>query len=269
MKIEVLIETEAWITCKEIVEKVVNKFIDSLNNKSIFRAKLSVLNVKILPALNTTTTGICSEKGHHSNEYSIHLLANPNDSKKFIAFVIAHELAHLYFYNLLDPLKQTGLAKDGSRNFTSIRRIFKDQTIYGDALEEMCADYIARFVVSKLDFEDKNNQFETYLHKNKDNFDFIDSFSSIFGETLNDTITIDAYEVTKDAKLIMYNKLWYCISTFSISEIINDYNSHMGIDSFKRLNGYIEKLFKADSTEKEKVKESIYNELTRYNTSCL
>lgn len=269
MKIEVFSLNEALVDCKEIVQEVSQKFIDLLSNKSVFNAKLSVLNVKVFPFSEDITTGACAENGQHSNEYSIHLLVNPNDSKKYIAFVIAHELAHLHFYNLLDPLKQTGLAEDGSRNSTAITRTFKDNTKYGNALEEMCADYIACFVVSKLNLEDKNNQFETYLQENKEKFEFIEFFSSLFGESLSDTNSIDAYEATEDNAFIMHNKLWYCISTFSLDEIVNDYDNHMGKKSFWRLNEHIEKFFKNDESEKKLSKQYIYNELTRYSNSSL
>lgn len=264
MNIEIYNKNDKLLRCKEIVQEVYEKFLELLQNKALFKAKNSLLTINLMEELyeDLPTSGICSEIDDDASfKYTINLLINIKNSEKYIAFVAAHELAHLYFCNLLDPVKTTGRSKDESTCYTAIKRIFLDcDEFYGETLEEMCADYLARHIVSMLDFEDENNQFENMCQIKKERFDFIESLSAIFGSSLSSSKFIEAYYIA-DNIFYIQNKFWYYISTFNFNEIIDEYDDFMGESAFYILNMKIEEYFGEKNPE---AKDFLYSELNRF-----
>lgn len=263
MNINVIPTGDSFSKFQKIVEVIYEKYLGLLHNKPIFQAKCNILRVNLLEYDACSTSGVCIEKEIDSSfSYTINLFINENDSEKYIAFVIAHEFAHLLFSNSLDPIRATGKANDESTAFSAIRRGTPERTIYGKTLEEICADYIAIHVISYLDYIDKNDQFEIMCKEKEEKINYIEAFSTLFGDSMSKYTYIDSYYSTED-EFVIQNKFWYYVSTFSLNEIIDEYDYYMGANAFHILNNHIEEYFENNNQE---AKTFIYSELSRFKT---
>lgn len=243
---------------KKIVDEVISTFINSLNNKALLKAKVLDLEVKIFNTKNETTFGMMSTNGE---EHVIGIYVCPLDSDKKIAFIIAHEFAHLLFVNVIDSLSIFGEASDNSTMRTAIKRVDKKGNVYGHAMEEMVADYLALFIVNKLNLSDDNGTFEKTMEEKSTIINFVEEFSSFFGDVLKEKID-ETRKVFFDADEYFEpcNLFWYSVVTFNYSLTINMYDNFMGMYAFGDMNEKLDKCLKSSSknhVERNEVFKSI------------
>lgn len=250
---KITIQDEKLSFIQEIVKEVVSTFINSLNNKVLLKAKLSTLELKIFKTVNESTFGMMSSDGE---EHIIAIYVSFSDSHKKIAFIIAHELAHLLFVNVIDPLKISGMASDRSAMSTAIKRIDEEGNVYGQTLEELLADYLAFFISKKLNLSDDNNSFAKMIENKSTRIKFVEKFSSFFGDSLLEKID-EVKEIMFDSEKCLEpsNILWYSIVTFNFSLIINMYDNIIGANAFKYFNEKLDEYLKDYSANKEKMDE--------------
>lgn len=237
-----------WEYVKEIFDTVVDKYTGMLNNKLVWLAKVQQLEVILDEIEEDDTNAMIILVDPMKYNYQIFLDVNLKDSKERIAFVVAHELAHLLFTNINDVLKTSDKSEDGSTAFTAFQRL-KDGEVYGDIFEEAAADYLAKIVVDRLDFEDENGtssrKFETNEKKNR--IDFVERFSTCFGESLTKCECIDDVKEHAEGYEVK-NIFWYSVATQSLSYIINEYDRTMGNGAYRRLNEDVESYLKGCSS---------------------
>lgn len=258
MKINIRDDSLSFV--KELINDVVNAYENSLNEKFIFCAKLHYLEVNIWSTVEGADTfGICTQESQQ--KYILNLMVNAENTRGWNAFIIAHELAHLLIFSV-EGLKIAGEAKDGSTNFTAVARLSSDGSTYGDALEECIADYLALYIVRKLNLED--SQVRVYEEKNELEFFIVEELSSNFGDTINNSEFIDSYTCDEEKDEInISNLFWSSIVTFTFEKIVNEYDKYMGNNSFKALNEDLEEFY--DNRESNKFNcDCILNELRRF-----
>ena len=236
------------------INRLISTYMDALHQKTIFESKLNRLVVTIY---------IVDYKsiGHHSCNFStgeseIILEINPRDSKKLISFIIAHEFAHMLFTNPYDTYCVSGKASDGSTNYGAIQRINPTQETYGYYLEEIIADYVAHFIVAKLNYDDKNDQYKNHKERYDTKIKIVSKFESIFGQSLFDGEFIDEiyFDENKEAR---FNYFWGCILSFSFNNIVDIFDETMGKNEFyffcELIDMFCEKDFENMNTEAEEL----------------
>lgn len=228
---------------KDIFRKVVNQYIECLHNNALFKVKLNYLRVSIAEAVNGATVGYLVDSGNCKYDYYINIYYAKEDSSKQIAFIIAHELAHLLFADVVDLLHISGKCADESTMLSAFQRSYPNGEFYGLNFEEAAADYIADFIVEKLDYEDENGTFSKNisLPEKRARLEFIEAFTSIYGDSLYNAYYIDELTLTDDS-VVIHNEFWYRIVTFSGWQIIDEYDSAMGLGAYKKLNEQVENL---------------------------
>lgn len=243
---------------EDLFKRVTDTYLQHLSNKMYFKMKLSCLMVKIYEVETKTDGSFWNDVDN--NELKVILSVNPNDSKKYIAFIIAHEIAHLLMCSVSDALVV-------SRKISAIIRVNENGVSYGDQLEELLADYLAHFIVSKMDIEDENGQYAIHKHFCADKIKLISELESYFGESLMDMEHID-YEVVKNEKNIpcilseyeeeepqySANLLWYSVANDSFDKVIEIYNQTLSaiervesVNYFERLCNQIDDIVFNDS----------------------
>ncbi len=228
---------------RNLFHDIVKKFSLSLNNNAIFKAKLSYLTVDIHSTTASNSAGILVDERHFSYNYNIRLFYSLNDSKKWFAFIIAHELAHLSLIDINDFLFLSGEASDGSFLSTAIKRSYDAGQIYGNNFEECVCDYIAYFIVNQLNIEDENYTFERKIStpQKQLRIKFVEVFSRCFGDSMLEGKHIDEFDINGNS-IIVFNNFWYNVTTFELHNIINIYDSIMGRGSYRTLNELVENL---------------------------
>lgn len=188
----------------EITKEVAKKYLECLNNREIFNFKLKRLIVRPFelpvkhPYAQTRNT-------QASNE--ILIVYDETMSSKFLAFIIAHELAHILIYPEGDLLKfekkRIQYQKEGKEHIIE-NKYLEVET------EEAMADYMASYIVSKMNFEDQNNELENYLQKEKQvkKLALIKALEASSGKSLMETERIDDYCIGED-EITISNIFWY------------------------------------------------------------
>ena len=138
---------------QDFVLSIYQKYLDSLNNKFLFLAKCYQLVVNINLAEVFPISSGYFQKGP---EISISIC--PKDPDEYVAFIIAHEFAHLLFDKVDDVLLVSGRANDESTYYSAIQRADDEGNTYGLALEEACADALAKWIVSDMGFENSSHR---------------------------------------------------------------------------------------------------------------
>lgn len=228
---------------KDIFRKVATQYVTSLYNNALFKAKLNYLRVSICEAVNGTTVGYLVDAGNCKYDYYIDIYYAKEDSPKQIAFIIAHELAHLLFADSVDLLHLAGKSIDGTTMLSAFQRSYSNGEFYGLNFEEAAADYVANYIVEKLDYDDENGRFAQNIStpEKRARFEFIETFSGVFGESLENASCID--EIIIDGEFVtIRNEFWYRIATFSLCQIIDVYDKVMGEGAYQELNERIENL---------------------------
>lgn len=246
------ISNESVMFTKDIVIRVVSEYVNSLENTFVFRNKLFGLKVSIAPITFSRSIGSC-RSDNYSNTIEIKLFINPNDSKKYIAYVIAHEFAHFLFLNPFDAFSLSGKAHDNSTNYSAVTRFLDNDLLYGYSLEEMLADYLAFFIVSKIpEYTDETKQFDTIYANNNFERTLIYRFETYYGKSIFDTNKIDPVTFD-DNDTAFFNLFWISIISFSFDNIIDDFDEKMGNGEFYNFCTLLDAFFEAKYHSLEKV----------------
>lgn len=241
-----------------IVEKVAAKYEEVVENNFFYKAKLNNLKVLLVnfPLHQSNGVFISNPKGQE-----MRIFVSKSDSEKMVAHAVAHEFAHMLLSKPYDKMKFSGKATDDSTDLTAVKRVNPDGSLYGKELEEYIADALANFVVEKLDLDDKNGSYASFIKTRQYRLGFVEKLAGLFGESLQDSMFIDE-TVEKDGYVYIKNDFWYAIVTFSFNEIINKYNTSMGVNSFRYLNGLL-KMYE-ENGKKDEDYARIDSELNRF-----
>lgn len=198
-----------------ITKEVAEKYLECLNNKGTFSMKLKRLVVKPFELPVETTYAIVR---NNQNENEVLFVYNETASDKELAFAIAHELAHILFYPQGDLLlfqneknkRKTRYQKDGVE-------YHKQYSLLDKELEEAMANHLACFIVSKLNYEDKEDQLKIRLEKEYfvQKHELITKKELSYGKSLMECEKIDEYEIVENDAIIA-NSLWYNAVTHSL-----------------------------------------------------
>lgn len=240
---------------REMIYKIVAEYLSSLRNNVRFDAVISCLKVKV-DATDKISGGVCEfTEWPEYLEWNIKLHINPSNSKKYIAFIIAHEFAHLLMLNVHDILCLSGKARDGTNNYTAVIRMMPDGARYGEEFEELIADYLAHYIVAKLNFTDENAQYESFLKESEFDLQIIRDFEKPFGKPLFDCNFIDEqYGVDGE---IRFNIFWSSILSFSFNNVVDDFDEVMGIGEFHCFNNELAKYYADQSEDNKKIVSDI------------
>ena len=184
-----------------------------------------------------------------------------------IAFITAHEFAHLFFANNLDNLKITGRATDESFVLTSFRRMDGSGTIWGGSLEEYAADYLARYIVNKM-YKGRrpSRAYVDLLAEKAFRFEVIEAYAANFGIPLENCRWIDEYCMIEDGEegyeVRISNKFWYSIPTMATEEIEHEFNEIMEDDkAYERFCNMVEDYEQdTDFAKRRKIREFLKKE---------
>ena len=235
------------INCKDslnryegMVKAIANAYEEHLNNNALFSLKLDSLSVYLEKSKNSLTSGLTHRFGKNSH---IQVWINEDNGDEYIAFIVAHEFAHLLFQKLTDCLYLTGIATDGSADFTAIVRMDENGDFYGKELEEQCADILALYIIKKLGYK-LSSTLVNDLEKTEAERITVERLIDVFGEDINKYDQIDYYKIENNFGFVA-NSFWYHVITFSFAEIVKLYDEVMGRGSFqnfcKNLDHYKEK----------------------------
>ena len=225
------VQKENVMFAKDIVNKVIIEYINALENTFVFQSKLTELKVSISPIAFSRSIGSCTNDAC-SNAIEIKLFINPNDSTKYIAYVIAHEFAHFLFLNPYDAFSLSGKAHDDSTNYSAVTRFVEDDLTYGSSLEEMLADYLAFFIVGKIsEYTDETKQFDAIFSSDSFERSIIYKLETYYGKSILDTNKIDFVTFDSDG-MAYFNLFWTSIISFSFDNIIDDFDKKMGNGEF-------------------------------------
>lgn len=230
MKIIVEKPLPTWLWA--MIHDIQRKYVENLKNKVLFNSKLENLIIKVEIVNNRTTEGYCACTSLN-DLITITLYVNLSDSQKFIAFVIAHEFTHFLFVNPFDMYGISGKANDGSTNLTAVQRIDKDGEYCAYYLEELIVDYIAKILISKLNYEDQNYQYAQMLCETSEEKELICQLECVFGNSLQVSSCIDC--VVSGSEERKSNYFWDSIMSFAFNNIIDIYDAVMGEDAFRKL----------------------------------
>lgn len=200
----------------EMTKAVAQKYLECLNNSCIFEMKMKRLVVQPfdLP-LKCCAYGVTR---NNQSRNDLIIVFDESGSDKFLAFVIAHEMAHILMYpqgdKLLFQKKRIRYTVDGKDRFRE--NTFLDDT----ETEEALADHLACYIVSKMNYEDTEGAMEEYLQR-----DIVVQHRALaarldarFGKPLMECEKIDEY-CTQEDEIVISNALWYnCVTHFIDSD---------------------------------------------------
>lgn len=240
-----------------IVKKVAATYMSKLRNNKYFKSLVSDLKVEIKKT-KKGTTGVCITK----KNAKICLKVNPADSDKYIALVVAHEFAHLMMTTkYLDSLAISGEARDGSFNATAIQRILPSGELYGNALEECIANYLAYYIVSSMNFP-REEDYEEHLARNEYFIYVISMLEYVFGPALIECQYID--DEIDEGENISFNMFWRSILSFSFANVVNVFNETMGDEkAFRRFCDVLE-IYKASQEKAKEYREELDQTLEKF-----
>ncbi len=239
-----------------MVKAIAGEYESRLHNSTLFSWKLLVTSIIVIPSDAKLTSGLCEKEGT-----SIRILLQINDSNPddYIAFVIAHEFAHLLFKKMTDVLCVTGRTSDRSTELTALTRISFDGKQYGKELEEQCADILALFIIKKLGYT-HSKFLDEDLKKSLRKRIVVEKLANVFGNHLESAEFIDDFKMENGVGYVK-NSFWYFVVTFSFTEIINFYDEVMGKKAWLR---FCEAL---DNSDKKENLEFVENAIKRLQKS--
>lgn len=246
----------------DIVKEVARVYRAVIHNKALLLGKLNSLRVDVNTAFTDTTVGFFADnmelEERKGAKYNITIYVNLEDDERKIAFIVAHEFAHLVFANNLDVLRITGKTRDNSSPITSFIRISPDGEVYGNNIEEFAADYLSRYIVKKLYSEEYSSEYAEFLKEKNSRFDVVERLSKFFGKSLNECDFIDDFQLVDDDNsqfAVVSNDFWYAVTTMSMDTVINRFNKQTKqTDGYRKLCGFM------DSCEEDKIKMDLLNE---------
>ena len=222
---------------KTIIDKVISAYSEHLISKKYFEFLISDLKIEIRKA-KKSIGGECITK----KEPKILLKISEESSDKMIALVIAHELAHLLMTTkYMDSLAIAGEARDGSFNATAIQRVLANGEMYGNALEECVANYLAYYIVSNMNFP-REKDYEEHVEQNAYFIHVIATLEYVFGKPLIECQYIDDI-FDEGGEAVSFNMFWHSILSLSFGNVVNIFNDEMkkrGGVSFKRFCNLLE-----------------------------
>jgi len=188
---------------RSITRRIAAKYCSLLRHRSTMVGKLDVTSVVFMEEpsdyYTTALTTVFFEDGLVQNR--IALSVNPNDSPRFIAYVLAHEFGHVLETSSNDFLCLFNDSASGCHGeFSSIHRR-KSGEIFGRAMEESVADNLARYVLSHCRFSDvprgKGGMTFAQIAAPDNGYtiqcDFADKMASAFGDPLQAAACIDDF----------------------------------------------------------------------------
>ena len=194
----------------EMTKAVAGKYLECLNNKWIFEMKMKRLIVYPFDLPVTCTFG-ATLNGQARNE--VVLVYNETGSSKFLAFVIAHEMAHILMYPQRDLLAVT---KRKIRYTLDGKECSRKNVLQEVETDEALADYLGFYIASKLDYEDNGGAMEEYFRREKvaHRREVTSQLELTCGKPLMECEKIDEYHSQGD-DLVISNSLWYnCVTHF-------------------------------------------------------
>ncbi len=187
----------------EITKTVAKTFMESLNNKAIFDFKMKRLMVRPFdvpvkhPFAETLSNQKCNE---------LVIIYDESMSSRFLAFIVAHEMAHILFHHVGDVLvfqrKKIRYIQEGKDCFIE-NKFLELET------EEAMADYVALYIISKLEYDDEGGMLEEFLQDGRaQRMQKISQLEIKSGKPLRDCKKIDEFDV-KDDEVVIANSFWY------------------------------------------------------------
>ena len=266
----VYVEEKKLVHFATVAKNVANMYRTSVINKALLSSKLNSLRVDMETSFADAAAGFfidCTDPTQRGAKYNVTVYADPKDDEMTVAFIFAHELAHLFFANNLDNLKITGRAKDQSFVLTSFRRMSGTGEVWGGGLEEYAADYLARYIVNKMyKGRRKSRAYGAFLAEKVFRFEVFEAFAALFGTSLNDCQYIDEYSMTEvddgGSEVSISNKLWYSVPTMATEEIEHEFNEMMENDqAYEQFCNMVEDYEQnPDSQKQQKIKDFIKKE---------
>ena len=221
----------------KVFEQVAGEMVGRINERASFVGKLEKLEVVIRKAEKTDGMYLSTSE----RENYIFLSVDKKDSYKKLSFAIAHELAHLLMSIQNDRFFIGGKANDGSNNYSAVARvIFSTEETYGEQLEELIADYIARFICEKLGLEDENKTYEAMMLEKKQKFEIVRKLELLFKSDLMSKDEIDYYKITEEK--VEYSYFWTCVVTNAFNNVVDIWNEE-GKCTFKEFCNKVKKFF--------------------------
>ena len=225
---------------KELVLQVTQTFEECLQTPSFFKQKLSILQVAIGQTdLPLTVGNYINYATYFTTNLKLIMLINDTIPIDYVAFIIAHEFAHLLI-DRFTPRFRVFMEGETSAKVTELTRIRKDDdSYYGETFEEQVADILALFILSKMHFGKWSKLLEDDLAKTRPVRLLTSSLINSFGEPLTNARYIDEVkEVHEDQ--VMNNLFWFLLVNHEFEKIIWAYESIMGNDSWEHLLNFIE-----------------------------
>ncbi len=187
---------------KKIAKGVAQEYLKYLNNSAMFRAQLNNCMVNLCEIPIKEIQGF-SYNTPSKDEITV-FYDERKTSERLVAFAIAHEMAHMLFYNKNNRAanysgiicKKDGFAVELRNNPVPIE------------LEEAMADYLALYIISKMNFDDDNGQLDLYLAPRQERLNLIKEVEPKYGKPLVECTRIDEYTKNGD-KVELANALWY------------------------------------------------------------
>lgn len=249
-----ILECPDELSCvPELLDIVVKAFLNRVQNDDYFQLKLHLMGVRVLIKEGEQYDGRMCLDGTgatDSGNRDIMLLSlTTSSSHKQIAFVIAHELAHLLFAHPNAPYAISGSAKDASINHSAVTRFMNDdeqedgnlyEYYYGQGLEEFIANYVASYVIKDLDLDGDEDERDLLI---KYDARLIGKLESCFGKPLAECACLN--EIKEDSEEHKAaNNFWDCVLTYRMDCIVDSYDDAMGhAGAFRELCNKIDLLY--------------------------
>lgn len=240
-----------------MVQRVADEFVARMNNKLSFYAKLQLLQVKAFPTDGDSRGFVASGFGGLEMPYLMVLKLNPKQSRKQCAFVVAHEMAHLMFLNINFNCGVADRANDDSMGVTAVTRYKVSEDLsewheYGKCLEELLCDRVADFIVSKLDYDDEQGNYQACYEKRAWKRKLTDVFEHCFDCELMSQEMIDANDLPlKDGEdfpegTTRTSYLWEQLLNYNGRDIVDgfDEGKHHTVGSYEQWCNELDECFK-------------------------
>lgn len=149
----ILAETDGLERVVNLVEIVVRKYEEVIENNFFHKTKLDKLNILVVKTdFDQTRSSFVTT----SDGQSITIFVAEKDSDKKIAFVIAHTVAQMMFSRPYDEMKNSVKVDDNSTILTAIKQLNLYDSSDGGELEKYNANTLAQFIIGKLELDDQN-----------------------------------------------------------------------------------------------------------------
>ena len=230
MKITAKNSLPLWLW--SMINNILRTYRTFIKNKTLYTSKLDNLKMVVELIDDGDTTADCT---HYTlrDDIDICFFVNIRNSKKFIAFILLHELTHFLFVNPFDKYGLSGKASDGSTNLTAVQRIDKSRNRFAYYLEELIVNYIAKLLIKKFDYPDTSSQYTALFCYTADEVEVIETWAGAFGPSLRESCYIDC--VVTNSGEESENYFWDSLMAFSFNNIVDIYEEIMGAGAFRKL----------------------------------